>query len=95
MAQNEMKAKPALPERVRSMEGLGINLANAVPHPVTTAGGTTTFQRLRNVTVEIEGQSVTVDVLFDPTNQAPPLAGRGVLLAAFELGFQPTNWLWV
>ena len=23
MAQNEMKAKPALPERVRSMEGLG------------------------------------------------------------------------
>ena len=24
MAQNEMKAKPALPERVRSMEGLGV-----------------------------------------------------------------------
>ena len=24
LAQNEMKAKPALPERVRSMEGLGI-----------------------------------------------------------------------
>ena len=24
MAQNEMKAKPALPERVRSMEGLGL-----------------------------------------------------------------------
>ena len=27
MAQNEMKAKPALPERVRSMEGLGVNVA--------------------------------------------------------------------
>ena len=26
MAQNEMKAKPALPERVRSMEGLGVGL---------------------------------------------------------------------
>ena len=26
MAQNEMKAKPVLPERVRSMEGLGGNL---------------------------------------------------------------------
>ena len=26
MAQNEMKAKPALPERVRSMEGLGVIL---------------------------------------------------------------------
>ena len=24
MAQNEMRAKPALPERVRSMEGLGV-----------------------------------------------------------------------
>ena len=24
MAQNEMKAKPVLPERVRSMEGLGV-----------------------------------------------------------------------
>ena len=31
MAQNEIKAKPALPERVRSMEGLGIALA-APPH---------------------------------------------------------------
>ena len=26
MAQNEMKAKPALPERVRSMEGLGVTV---------------------------------------------------------------------
>ena len=26
MAQNEMKAKPALPERVRSMEGLGVGI---------------------------------------------------------------------
>ena len=25
MAQNEMRAKPALPERVRSMEGLGVD----------------------------------------------------------------------
>ena len=29
MAQNEIKAKPALPERVRSMEGLGRILENA------------------------------------------------------------------
>ena len=27
LAQNEMKAKPALPERVRSMEGLGVTRA--------------------------------------------------------------------
>ena len=30
MAQNEMKAKPALPERVRSMEGLGVTLRGQV-----------------------------------------------------------------
>ena len=29
LAQNEMKAKPALPERVRSMEGLGVSVWNA------------------------------------------------------------------
>ena len=29
MAQNEMKAKPALPERVRSMEGLGVVVISA------------------------------------------------------------------
>ena len=30
LAQNEMKAKPALPERVRSMEGLGAGGATAL-----------------------------------------------------------------
>ena len=29
LAQNEMKAKPALPERVRSMEGLGVTEVSA------------------------------------------------------------------
>ena len=29
LAQNGMKAKPALPERVRSMEGLGVSVWNA------------------------------------------------------------------
>ena len=29
MAQNEVKAKPALPERVRSMEGLGVGCVGA------------------------------------------------------------------
>ena len=35
LAQNEMKAKPALPERVRSMEGLGIALRNGRPTTLT------------------------------------------------------------
>ena len=31
LAQNEMKAKTALPERVRSMEGLGVGLGTETP----------------------------------------------------------------
>jgi predicted aspartyl protease len=73
----------------------GLSLAAATSHPVITAGGAASLSMLLAVAVEIEGQSVVVDVLFDPTNTAPPLAGRGVLLAAFELGFQPHDWLWV
>lgn len=73
----------------------GLSLIGAVPQPVTSASGTTTFQLLKGVTVDIEGQVVTVDVLFDPTNRSPALAGRGVLLAAFELGVRSRDWLWV
>lgn len=72
----------------------GLNPAFAVPHRVTGSAGAATFQRLSAVPVTIEGQPVTVDVLFDPTNTAPPLAGRNVLLAAFDLGMQSTVWHW-
>ena len=37
MAQNEMKAKPALPERVRSMEGLGVG-CGGVPQSLPKSG---------------------------------------------------------
>lgn len=72
----------------------GLNPALAVPHRITGASGAATFQRLNRVPVRIEGQPVTVDVLFDPTNKAPPLAGRNVLLAAFDLGMQSSTWHW-
>ena len=36
MAQNEMKAKPALPERVRSMEGLGVGGRRRTLTPLAT-----------------------------------------------------------
>ena len=42
MAQNEMRAKPALPERVRSMEGLGV------------AGGTTALALAAETLAELE-----------------------------------------
>ena len=42
MAQNEMKAKPALPERVRSMEGLGVGFAKVtIEYFLATAWPTT------------------------------------------------------
>ncbi len=72
----------------------GLSLKTAIPHPVTTAGGTAVLSRLPAVAVNIEGQTVTVDVLFDPTNKSPPLAGRGVLIAAFELGVRSRDWIW-
>ena len=45
MAQNELKAKPALPERVRSMEGLGVGCGGAAltlpkREPETAKAGT-------------------------------------------------------
>ena len=70
----------------------GLSMATATAHLVSTASGTVTLQRLNGVTVEIEGKTVKVPVLFDPTNKAPPLAGRGVLLPAFDVGMQPKAW---
>lgn len=73
----------------------GLSLASAIAHPIASSAGTATYQRLNRVKLEIEGQSVTVDVLFDPSNTAPCLAGRNVLLAAFELGLEVGRWHWV
>lgn len=70
----------------------GLSMATATLYSVSTASGTVTLQRLNGVTVEIEGKAVTVPVLFDPTNTAPLLAGRGVLLSAFDIGMQPKAW---
>ena len=53
MAQNEMKAKPALPERVRSMEGLGVAVSagnGCMPNSSGSPRGMAT-KTLRVVTV--------------------------------------------
>ena len=52
MAQNEMRAKPALPERVRSMEGLGVAFDgqnNCMPNFSRSPGGKAT-EALREAT---------------------------------------------
>ncbi len=73
----------------------GISLAGAVATSVSTAGTKTILQLVKGVRVSIEGsKSLTVDLLVDTTNStAPPLAGRQLLMAAFEIGFNPTEWL--
>lgn len=72
----------------------GISLIGAAPTSVSTVAGATTLQLVKGVDVDIEGYSVTVDVLFDPTNSSLPIAGRQLLLKAFDLGFNNTHWLW-
>lgn len=69
-------------------------LAGAISMPVSTVAGTINLQMVKNLKVEIEGYPVVVDVLFDPTNTVMPIAGRQLLLAAFDLGFQTSSWLW-
>jgi predicted aspartyl protease len=71
-----------------------ISLTAATPKDVTTVAGSTTLLFVTGVNVEIEGCPVTVDILFDQTNSTSPLAGRQLLLAAFELGFDVRQWLW-
>ena len=72
----------------------GLNLSQANQITVTTVSGNTTLKMLNNLPVSIEGYRVTVDVLFDPTNSSYLIAGRQLLLAAFDVGFNNKSWLW-
>ncbi|MGO4477099.1 hypothetical protein AB4Z32_12705 [Massilia sp. 2TAF26] len=73
----------------------GLSLVGATNFPISTASGAVSMLlKLSAVPVDIEGYLVSVDVLFDPTNTALPLAGRNVLLAAFDLGFETATWHW-
>jgi predicted aspartyl protease len=73
----------------------GFSLSKAVPVAILTAGGKATLQKIIGVSVSIEGgKPLTVDVLVDTTNSTkPPLAGRQLLMAAFEIGFNVSEWL--
>lgn len=73
----------------------GFSLGTAIPHRVSTAAGIVTLQKITGVSVTIEGsKTLTVDVLVDTTNSTKtPLAGRQLLLAAFDIGFNTSEWL--
>ena len=73
----------------------GFSLVGATPVPISTAAGSATLQKVGAVKVSIEGsKTLTVDVLVDTTNKTKPaLAGRQLLLAAFDIGFNTSEWL--
>ena len=73
----------------------GFSLAAATPVTITSAAGSGVLQKISAVQVSIEGsKTLIVDVLVDTTNSTKPqLAGRGLLLAAFDIGFNTSEWL--
>lgn len=71
----------------------GISLQNGSQQNVRTAAASVTMTLVTGVPIEIEGVPVIVDVLFHPSANSPALLGRTALLAAFDAGFTPTDWL--
>lgn len=76
---------------------VGLSMANATTKKITTAWGHSpkSLQLLSNVSVDVEGVSVNVDVLFHPSPTSRPLLGRQALLRALEAGFNKRQWLWL
>lgn len=76
-------------------QAAGLDLSNATVHQVGTAGGKVVqLLLMRQVRVVIERRRIEVDVMFDPSNTALPLAGRNVLLTPFNIGFDDRAWHW-
>lgn len=72
----------------------GINLRSATSKVVHGATGSLSMFFVSGVSVEVEGKTVVVDCLFDPTNSSSALLGRQCLLAAVEAGFNAAEWMW-
>ncbi|PWU19920.1 MAG: hypothetical protein C5B50_05675 [Verrucomicrobia bacterium] len=62
---------------------------------VATVGGTLPLTIAKGVTVEVEGQTFTTDIVFSPSITGKgALLGRVDLLGLFEVGMDNTQWLW-
>jgi predicted aspartyl protease len=61
---------------------------------IRTASGIISMTKLTGVTVEIEGTSVTTDILCHPSGTSRALIGRTALRALTNVGFNKTDWLW-
>jgi predicted aspartyl protease len=72
---------------------VGLSLANAPTKNFRTAGGSVRLPYLTGLSVEIEGNLVTVDVVFDTQTRPLALLGRRALLAIYQVGFNTSEWL--
>jgi predicted aspartyl protease len=79
-----------LPVRVARAAKLTIPAAKMFP----TLGGSVRVHEVRNCTLEVEGMTVRVTVLFDPSGTLAPILGRDALLARCEFGFNSSEWMW-
>lgn len=70
----------------------GLSLAGATTRNMQTAsGGTTSVAILPNVTLTIEGNTIT-DTCYFGSNRTPIL-GRVTFLNAFDVGFDKKGWM--
>jgi predicted aspartyl protease len=60
---------------------------------VATAGGYVSMTLLPAQSVQVEGISITAEVLVDPKN-GNPLLGRSALQKLLNIGLNTTDWLW-
>jgi predicted aspartyl protease len=79
-----------LPNKVARQ--LGINLGAFPSQTISTAGGYISVTVVRNFSVEIEKKLVQVTAHFLPITTA--LLGLRAVLAAIDLGFDISNWLY-
>lgn len=63
--------------------------------PFRTAGGATyRLQSHLGVLLVVEGYAITVQVAFSTARGFSPILGRLELAAAFDTGFDTSNWYW-
>ena len=102
MAQNEMKAKPALPERVRSMEGLGVVVDMREADDWAAFGSDFSRSGVRNIDYILQRKASAVTaapsrplVPVETTKIALPPRRATSLIALFielEALFRPSCW---
>ena len=61
---------------------------------ISASGRAVKLPLLTGVAVNVNGIEIITDVLFDPSNTAPPLFGWRAIQTAFDAGFGLDEWFW-